>query len=780
MANSKIRTDAIGQNSALGRIAPGATNTVPVELDNVLNALNSEVTPLLELKPSATPNLVVSVGALSATNPETGAKRVIPPISNLLPVFTGGTITFPSASGGSATPSAGTAIVITISVGNFLKVGISLTAAGNLVLQSGAQGATEALATAPALVPNSFAIGYVVLQNVAGTIQPITAARIYQYVGGGAGGSGSGNASTIRTALEDTLQDSIFELVTPIDFAIDGASFVGGSSTGAYSLVTGNFEMGSGQTFYSTNLFDPSEFYTAPTIPRTMDLVVYWAPGFVDTAAAYAVSRDGTNYQNITMTRIGNGTNAYQGSITFSDETVITFMSSNDAAQTTQFELNASSQLVLSSAAVVVSPGIVRDVRLLDLVKTGSPQGTLIVDLCLDNAGSPGAVISTGYLAMSSVVSGATTTVDIADVAIAAGTYHVVVKTDAAYKASFVTNATSLKLSQNGTGLRRNVVGINFLLSVRVTSSAANKALAGLGIFYKEESRINGGTKKVDAKVFTDSSIPATFELSFIPDVDLLKVYHVETGQVYRSPAFSVQGTTITFPTGTFTGAGSSITLIFDQIEGSSFDNSDQNAALLTANRLGSTNGAIDRSVAGRGILLRKPNTVFGEITLDNNNNLGIYNTAGVLQKNVGGSQLGVVIPYPNLGYTQQVFTAAAVTVGAGVEAQQIELQPGKYSVKGHGIFDWIIGSATTGTVTLVALELSTTSVTMIDNESQDMGAVYIGFAGARRNTGELIVNVPVGSTAIIRLNATTTTVAGTSPSSYRIYNRTITATLIG
>lgn len=625
MANTKISTDAIGQRSALDRVAPGATQTAPTELDNVLAALNSEVTPLLELKPSATPNLVVSVGPLSATNPETGAKRVIPPISNLLPNFTGGTVTFPANTGGSATPSAGTPITITLGVGNFLKVGISLTAAGNLVLQAGAQGTSEALATAPALVPNSFAIGYVVLQNVGGTIQPITAARIYQYIGGGAGGSGTGNASTIRTALEDTLQDSIFELVTPIDFTIDGSSLVGGTSTGAYSLVTGNFEMGLGQTFVSADLFDAQEFLAAPSITSKMDLVVYWAPGFVDTAASYAVSRDGGTFQTINMTRIGNGTNAYQGTIEFTDELTGTFMSQNSAAQTTQFELNASTQLTLSKSAVTVNAGIAKEVRLTDLVKTGSPQGNLIVDLCLDNAGAPGAVISTGSIPMSSVTSGASTTVPIAKVAIATGTYHVVVKTDAAYKSSFVTNTTSLKLSQNGTGLRFALYGINLQLLVRVTSSAANKALAGLGIFYKEEARINGGVKKIDAKVFSDTSIPATFELNFIPDVDLLKVYHVETGQVYRSPAFSAQGSTITFPTGTFTGAGSVITLIFDQIEGSSFDNSDQNAALLAANFLGSTNGAIDRSSAGRGIFLRRPDGTLREITINNNDEIEVY-----------------------------------------------------------------------------------------------------------------------------------------------------------
>ena len=91
------------QKAELSRVT-GSTNS---EGDNILEAIDGELTPPLELKASTTPDLIVNIGAISTTNPETGLTKTIPPISNLLPVFAGGTVTFPAASGGSITLSAG-------------------------------------------------------------------------------------------------------------------------------------------------------------------------------------------------------------------------------------------------------------------------------------------------------------------------------------------------------------------------------------------------------------------------------------------------------------------------------------------------------------------------------------------------------------------------------------------------------------------------------------------------------------------------------------------------
>ena len=54
-------------------------------------------------------------------------------------------------------------------------------------------------------------------------------------------------------------------------------------------------------------------------------------------------------------------------------------------------------------------------------------------------------------------------------------------------------------------------------------------------------------------------------------------------------------------------------------------DTSDDNAALLAGNHLGSPNAAIDMSVAGRGIFLRRPDGTLRELTIDDDDNVAIY-----------------------------------------------------------------------------------------------------------------------------------------------------------
>lgn len=169
------------QRTVLERI----TNLADSQGDVILPALNSEVTPPLELKATDTPDLVVNVGPITVANPSTNLTRTTPLINGAAPAFTSGTVTFPAASGGNAVPSAGSSIVITVASGNFLKVGILLKDDGDLELVAGTEGASIAAATVPPSVDGTFYIGYVILENVGGTIQNITNSRIIQFVGGG-------------------------------------------------------------------------------------------------------------------------------------------------------------------------------------------------------------------------------------------------------------------------------------------------------------------------------------------------------------------------------------------------------------------------------------------------------------------------------------------------------------------------------------------------------------------------------------------------------------------
>lgn len=157
-------------------------NAAGSELDNILRAANSEFTVPFVLRESATPDLILNIGNVTLVNPETSRNRTAAPISNTSSAFTSGTVTFPASSGGNAVPSAGDNVVITITSGSFLKVGISIASNGDIVIRPGIEGVSIAAATIPPVMANTYATGFVILENVAGTIQNITSSDIFQYI----------------------------------------------------------------------------------------------------------------------------------------------------------------------------------------------------------------------------------------------------------------------------------------------------------------------------------------------------------------------------------------------------------------------------------------------------------------------------------------------------------------------------------------------------------------------------------------------------------------------
>jgi hypothetical protein len=327
------------------------------------------------------------------------------------------------------------------------------------------------------------------------------------------------------------------------------------------------------------------------------------------------------------MERVGNASNVWTGNHVFTEETNAT-LASNAAAQTSGYELNTTSQDDYQTSFQLSEASVLRVIDLLSFTKTGSPVGSYYVEIYDDNAGSPGNILATtAALSVSGVITG-TVTVDVSDVALAPlTTYWIVVRTDAIYKASFSAGVTSLTLSLNGSGLRRTLKGIVLDLRLKVISSSALRILSGFGVLYEPSiGQVVGGSLRRDIKSFRTTDNLNSFSLNFIPDTNLLRIYHVETGQVYRFPSFTISGSTVTFPVNTFSSVEDElITLIFDQSEGTSFDNSDLNAALLSENHLGSTDGSLDKSANGYGIKLRRPDGTLRELALDDSDNIVIY-----------------------------------------------------------------------------------------------------------------------------------------------------------
>jgi hypothetical protein len=617
------------------------------ELDDILESIDDELTMPLRMLQNFPADRILNIENIIVENSETGRKRTIPPIANLLPAFTSGTVEFPATSGGTIVVTPGTDATLTLTDNYYIKVGINLDATGDLNLTFGQEATTITNATNPPTVPNTFAIGYVIIWNNGGSIYNVVNSYIYQYVGGGGGGSGTGDANSFLETLKNMLQDSVYELTTPIIFSIDADSFVDGSSTGSYSLVSNTFEMASGETFVSTQLLDSAEFLDEGLDVKEVDLAVKWASGNIDESATYEVSRDGgVNWQTASLMRVGDGTSTWVGAHRFTEESSFSSIVSDSstgfaAVLSDSSQQSLAMEFTLSSAAVLNKASI-------EMTKTGSPNGYLWISIAEDDSGVPGTVVGESQAVAVSGISTGTVEVTLPDIPLQAGTYHYILRTDADYKASYSVGVTQISIDANSSSsgasrfdgtswtdftnyaLNFDLEGRALDVRVRITASAADKALEGLGLFYNHQTgEVITGLKNIEVfkfKAVADNDNEFTLT-RFTPDPDLLKCYYVEAGQVFVRNAFELQGNKIVFPVDTFNNGGveADVTLIFQQIEGSGFDNSDSNALLLSENHLGSQDATIDRSANGRGIFLRTPSGELVELTIKDDYSIAIY-----------------------------------------------------------------------------------------------------------------------------------------------------------
>jgi len=210
-----------------------ALNT-DVKLDNLLNLINDELQPPLRLRQSNPDSLVLNLDAISVTTLD-GSEghsrtKTIQPINGVLPTFTPGTVTFPSAGGGSgAITASGPTLAASynlpvLTAGQWLKVLFALNSDGQVALTFGTPGASEAAAGFPDIDTGTLPIGYISLNtNGSNVVNNITGSRVYQFTGGG-GGSGGTGSGTFKNYLSKWF---------------DGESNISGVSNGGVS-DTGN------------------------------------------------------------------------------------------------------------------------------------------------------------------------------------------------------------------------------------------------------------------------------------------------------------------------------------------------------------------------------------------------------------------------------------------------------------------------------------------------------------------------------------------------------------
>lgn len=536
-------------------------------------------------------------------------------------------------------------------VGQFRRVGFTLIGTGKIKVLFSNEFATEGALPdgGTLLVTGGQPLGYIDLEctNVAGYFKTagsvtsvIEPSKIYRFSAGGGGGSGTGDANSFTENLKHRLVSSYYEFVTPVVFELEEATKTS-SATATYDVVDGVYSFSSaGQNVVSINMFD-QEFLNNEDDSRQIELHAEWFDSAsLDLSAVYEVSLDGSAFETVTMERQGES-NKFTGSKLLAIPSNATI--SSNAGGVTNTELNATTLQAISAPITLASKAAVRQLAI-ELDEIGTPVGSYIIKICEDNAGVPGDILYS-QIALVSTLSAGLNVITLSNFrnVLGIGTYHVVIETDATYKAGFSAGVNSIRVRTsasggndlvfNGTSWSAGTVDIKYTLSghaydlrVKITSSASGKKLKAFGIFYDEQvGSVSDGDLAIQKFIFNGSSNVTTFNITqFLPNPDHLKVYDVKTGQVYVYPAFNIDGHSITFPSGTFLVPSETVELRFDQSQGSGYDHSDYNNNLLASNHLGSSDMAVDKSSSGRGILLRNSNGELKELWLDASNNLNI------------------------------------------------------------------------------------------------------------------------------------------------------------
>jgi hypothetical protein len=454
-------------------------------------------------------------------------------------------------------------------------------------------------------------------------------------------GSGTGVAIEITEDLKARLRRSIHKFVTPFVFSQqEEGETDSGNTTAVFNNADLVYDFQSGQILQTINQLGARFLGTStPVAPEadedlaSAEVHLIYTEGSEDPAPIVRLSRDGGNeFQEAIVERVGLS-NKFRAFYRFEEESVSQTLFENEVA-------NADSQIALSGGGAnealaipitVTNKLFVKELTLY-LNKLGAPLGNFSIELVKEDSGFPSTntadiVGSTGLQSTINLSAGNNSVILTIKKALKPGNYWFVINTDQAYKSSFDSGVDELRWRadnssptySNGSTFNGTVwtttSGSSFVflaegrehdLRVQVEASQNDVLLEGIGTFYGDRGPgFLTGIKARHVFRFSGDNDDTEFEIpigKFLPDADMLEVFDVNSGQVYKYPAFELQGQTIKFGAGTFLSPGEEVILIADQTKGGGFDNSDQNASLMAANGLGSTDLSVDRSSPGVGV----------------------------------------------------------------------------------------------------------------------------------------------------------------------------------
>jgi hypothetical protein len=156
-------------------------------VDKLLSAIDTDLTVPLNVTASNPASLMVHVGSDLIANPVSLRNRSISFINGLIPVFTSGTVTFPTTINGGSSISqntSGTTYPLTSTLlpsSNYVQVLLSLDQTGKIVATVGVSGVSPSAALVPAPVLDTLPFSYVTVHNSGGTLDTIAQSFIFQF-----------------------------------------------------------------------------------------------------------------------------------------------------------------------------------------------------------------------------------------------------------------------------------------------------------------------------------------------------------------------------------------------------------------------------------------------------------------------------------------------------------------------------------------------------------------------------------------------------------------------
>lgn len=176
-------------------------------LDVLLSSISQDLTPPFKIDANSPASLVVNIGPSSVLNSISGRNKSASFLGSAIPIFSSGTVTFPSSSGGNIVASPGGSTPLTLPSGDYVQVLLAIDESNNLNIVVGTPNAVLANALVPSPNASTQPFGYVTVFNNSGTIQNVTQSNCYQFYGSGSGsGSGGGQAQEVELTVGTTSQ----------------------------------------------------------------------------------------------------------------------------------------------------------------------------------------------------------------------------------------------------------------------------------------------------------------------------------------------------------------------------------------------------------------------------------------------------------------------------------------------------------------------------------------------------------------------------------------------